>query len=60
MGGRQARDLHADERGNTAIEYALIAAMVAVAALAGLRILGGGTHGLYDVLQAISTALAAG
>ncbi len=34
--------LSGDERGATAIEYGLIAALIAVAALAGMSALGGG------------------
>jgi len=37
-----------DERGATAIEYGLIAALVAVVMLAGLKTLGSGNSGSWD------------
>lgn len=37
-----------DETGATAIEYGLIAAMIAVAALAGMQMTGGSVNALYD------------
>lgn len=37
-----------DERGVTAIEYALIAALVAVGIIVGATALGGGLSGLFD------------
>lgn len=46
-----------DERGTTAIEYALLAALVAILSIAGLQALGGGTGGLYGQLEAIATAI---
>lgn len=46
-----------DERGTTAIEYALLAALVAILSIAGLQALGGGTGGLYGRLEAISTKI---
>lgn len=36
-----------EERGATAIEYGLIAALVAVAALAGMQLTGGSVDDLY-------------
>lgn len=52
----------ADEQGATAIEYGLIAALMAVVIISGLTALGGETGGLYTVLDeiraAIETALA--
>ena len=53
---RLARFL-ADERGATAIEYALLAAMVAIMAIGGLQALGSGTGGLYDALTVISDTI---
>ena len=47
----------ADEHGATAIEYALLAAMLAITAIAGLQALSNGTGGLYDALDAISVAI---
>jgi pilus assembly protein Flp/PilA len=42
------RSFALDERGATAIEYSLIAAMVAIAMLAGLKALGSGNSGSWD------------
>jgi pilus assembly protein Flp/PilA len=41
------RKLRADEGGATAIEYGLIAALIAVAAMAGFQSLGGGSGGMW-------------
>ncbi len=49
--------LRADERGATAIEYALLAAMLAIMAIGGLQALSSGTGGLYDAMDAISVAI---
>ena len=46
-----------DEHGATAIEYALLAAVLAIMAIGGLQALGSGTGGLYDALDAISAAI---
>ena len=54
--GRLARFL-ADERGATAIEYALLAAVVGVLAIGGLQRLSSGTGGLYETMNAISVAI---
>ena len=43
----QLRSFAQDERGATAIEYGLIAALVAVAMLAGLKALGSGNSGSW-------------
>ena len=51
--------LLADDRGATAIEYGLIAALMALVIVAGLQALGGETGALYTVLDEISTAIAA-
>lgn len=37
-----------DEEGATAIEYGLIAALIAVAAIAGMNALGGGLSDIFD------------
>jgi pilus assembly protein Flp/PilA len=39
--------LRADQSGATAIEYGLIAALIAVACITGLSTLGGGTNGMW-------------
>jgi len=41
------RRLRADQRGATAIEYGLIAALIAVALMTGLKSLGGGAGGMW-------------
>jgi Flp pilus assembly pilin Flp len=46
-----------DRRGVTAIEYALLAAVVALGAMGGLVALGSGTGGLYDTLDGIRLAI---
>jgi pilus assembly protein Flp/PilA len=47
-----------DERGGTAIEYGLIATLVAVGALAGMMALGGGVSGSWGATaQAIVNAM---
>jgi pilus assembly protein Flp/PilA len=42
--------IRADERGATAIEYGLIAALIVVAMIAGLTKLGGGTNGMWGMI----------
>jgi pilus assembly protein Flp/PilA len=39
--------LGADERGATAIEYGLIAALIVIAMISGLQSLGGGVGGMW-------------
>ena len=47
-----------DTRGATAIEYGLIAAMIAVGALVGMMALGGGVTGSWsDTAQRVSDAV---
>lgn len=41
------RKLRASEEGATAIEYGLIAALIAVACISGMSTLGGGSNGLW-------------
>ena len=41
------RRLRADQRGATAIEYGLIAALIAVAIISGISALGGGAGGMW-------------
>lgn len=40
----------ADQAGPTAIEYALIAALISVGALVGYNALGGGVHDMYGLV----------
>lgn len=50
------RTLGADKKGATAIEYGLIAALIVIALMAGLRTLGGGAGGMWTKLStAVST-----
>ena len=44
------RMLRADQGGATAIEYGLIAALIAVACISGLSTLGGGTNGMWGMV----------
>ena len=43
--------LLAEQRGATAIEYGLIAALIAVAAIGGMSALGGGAGGMWGDLS---------
>ena len=45
------RKLRSDRRGATAIEYGLIAALIAVAAIGGMSSLGGGSNGMWGRLD---------
>ena len=45
------RTLGADERGATAIEYGLIAALIVVAMIGGLSMLGGGSIGMWTKIN---------
>lgn len=45
------RKLRSDKRGATAIEYGLIAALIAVAAIGGMSKLGGGANGMWGKLD---------
>lgn len=45
------RNLRSDKRGATAIEYGLIAALIAVAAIGGMKSLGGGSGGMWGKLD---------
>lgn len=42
------RTLRANDKGATAIEYGLIAALIVVALIGGLKSLGGGAGGMWD------------
>ena len=45
------RRIRWDKRGATAIEYGLIAALIAVAAMGGMKALGGGSNGMWGRLD---------
>lgn len=44
---KHLRTLRASDRGATAIEYGLIAALIVVAMIGGLKTLGGGAGGMW-------------
>jgi pilus assembly protein Flp/PilA len=44
------RMLRADQRGATAIEYGLIAALIVIAMIGGLKALGGGSSGMWGAI----------
>jgi pilus assembly protein Flp/PilA len=46
------RMLGADERGATAIEYGLIAALIVIALIGGLKSMGGGVGGMWGKIGA--------
>ena len=48
---RTLRRIRSDKRGATAIEYGLIAALIAVAAISGMTALGGGSNGMWGKLD---------
>lgn len=54
------RKLCVDARGATAIEYGLIAACIAIAAMAGMKALGGGSSGMWGKLDTRITAATSG
>jgi pilus assembly protein Flp/PilA len=45
------RGLLADKKGATAIEYGLIAALIAISAIGGMTALGGGSNGMWSNLS---------
>lgn len=45
------RMLSADRRGATAIEYGLIAALIVIAMMAGLKSMGGGVGGMWSKIH---------
>jgi len=45
------RKLRSDKRGATVIEYGLICALIAVAIMGALRTLGGGSNGMWTILD---------
>lgn len=52
LGNITVRRFLADERGATAIEYAMIAAGIAVAIVAAVNALGVSVKGMYDTISA--------
>ena len=56
---RRASALPSDEAGATAIEYALLASLVAILAIGGLQALNSSTGGLYGTIATISQAIEA-
>ena len=49
---RMLRRLGADRRGATAIEYGLLVGLIAIAMMAGLSSLGGGSQGMWGKISA--------
>ena len=45
------RRLRSDKRGATAIEYGLLAALIAMGMIAGLTTLGGGAYGMWGKMS---------
>ena len=45
------RRLRSDKRGATAIEYGLLAGLIAIGMIAGLSTLGGGTNGMWGKIS---------
>ena len=54
------RGLLADKRGATAIEYGLIASLIAVSLITSLSLLGGGAGGMWTHIDAEVTAALSG
>jgi pilus assembly protein Flp/PilA len=51
------RRLRTDQKGATAIEYGLIAALIVIAMMGGLRAMGGGAGGLWsNISQAVQNS----
>lgn len=48
---KNLRTLGADRRGATAIEYGLIVALIVIAMIGGLTLLGGGTSGMWTKIN---------
>ena len=48
---KMLRMLGADQRGATAIEYGLIAALIVIAMMTGLQSMGGGVGGMWGKLS---------
>lgn len=48
---RTLKNLFADENGTSAIEYAVVASLIAVAALAGYQNLGNGVTNQYNDIE---------
>ena len=50
---KMLRTLGASDRGATAVEYGLIAALIVVALIGGLKTLGGGAGGMWSKISNI-------
>ena len=48
---KMTRRMRADQRGATAIEYGLIAALIVIAMMGGLAALGGGAGGMWTKIN---------
>jgi Flp pilus assembly pilin Flp len=56
--GRLRRRLGWNERGATSVEYALVASVVSITAIAALMVLGGQVGTLYGLLKHLCDAIA--
>jgi len=54
---RMLHRLGVDRRGATAIEYGLIVALIAIAMMGGLTVLGGGSSGMWGKLSTTVTSV---
>ncbi|MEO6579833.1 MAG: Flp family type IVb pilin [Sphingomicrobium sp.] len=52
---KHLRTLGANNRGATAVEYGLIAALIVIALIGGLRTLGGGAGGMWTKLGTVAS-----
>lgn len=49
-----------EEAGQTLVEYSLIISLIALTAVGGIAVLGGGVDGLYNLLETVANTLAGG
>lgn len=48
------------EAGQTLVEYSLIISLIALTAVGGIAVLGGGVDGLYNLLETVANTLSGG
>ena len=49
-----------EEAGQTLVEYSLIISLIALTAVGGIAVLGGGVDGLYNLLETVANTLSGG